>query len=278
MCFVKLNAFQRVMRLWDAAGGVGPPARAGRLTALLALERENAGAIGARTVALVDAIMALRAIAAHGATFDNEENNDAIARTCAAHGIESGWLEDLDPLEREVLLQHLAACSGAGALVHDTPPTAATARTAAWQARTEHGGAFVLGSASLPQFDGERLASQGLLVVTHNYRLGPFGFFAHPELSRESGANASGNYALMDFDAVLRWVERNISEFGGDPKRVTIAGQSAGGVLVMFALTSFRVEGRFHRAILQSAPVRINTYPGLAEAERTGAEAGQKLG
>jgi para-nitrobenzyl esterase len=141
-----------------------------------------------------------------------------------------------------------------------------------------HGGAFVLGSASLSQFDGERLASQGIVVVTHNYRLGPFGFFAHPELSRESGANASGNYALMDFDAVLRWVERNISEFGGDPKRVTIAGQSAGGVLVMFALTSGRVEGRFHRAILQSAPVRIQKNPGLAEAERTGAEAGRKLG
>jgi para-nitrobenzyl esterase len=141
-----------------------------------------------------------------------------------------------------------------------------------------HGGAFVLSSASMPQFDGRQLASQGIVVVTHNYRLGPFGFFAHPELSRESGTNASGNYALMDFDAVLRWVERNISEFGGDPERVTIAGQSAGGVLVMFALTSGRVEGRFHRAVLQSAPVRIQKYPGLAEAERTGAEAGRKLG
>jgi para-nitrobenzyl esterase len=141
-----------------------------------------------------------------------------------------------------------------------------------------HGGAFVLGSASLPQFDGEHLASKGIVVVTHNYRLGPFGFLAHPELSQESTLKASGNYALMDFAAALRWVQRNISQFGGDPRHVTIAGQSAGGVLVMFALTSERVDGRFQRAIIQSAPVRMQRYPALAEAERVGADAGRKLG
>jgi para-nitrobenzyl esterase len=141
-----------------------------------------------------------------------------------------------------------------------------------------HGGAFVLASGSLPQFDGEYLASKGVVVVTHNYRLGPFGFFAHPELTKESATKSSGNYALMDYDALLRWVERNIAQFGGDPKRVTIAGQSAGGVLVMFALTSDRIAGRFQRAIIQSAPVRIMRYPSLAEAERSGADASQKLG
>src|SRR5580698_10122986 len=95
-----------------------------------------------------------------------------------------------------------------------------------------HPGGYTSGSGSSPQFDGEALAKKGVIVVTHNNRQGPFGFFSHPELSKESGHNGSGNYALMDLAETLRWVQKNIAAFGGDPKRVTIAGDSAGAALV----------------------------------------------
>ncbi len=81
-------------------------------------------------------------------------------------------------------------------------------------------------------YDGDALAKKGVVVVTYNYRLGIFGFLAHPELTKESGHNASGNYALMDMASVLHWVQTNIAKFGGDPKRVTIDGESAGSMLV----------------------------------------------
>src|SRR6516165_8042852 len=84
-----------------------------------------------------------------------------------------------------------------------------------------HPGGYTQGSG---QYDGEPLAKKGIVLVTYNYRLGPFGFFSHPELTKESGHNASGNQALMDMAEVLRWVKRNIAEFGGDPNKVTIFG------------------------------------------------------
>ena len=87
-----------------------------------------------------------------------------------------------------------------------------------------HGGAFYLGSGSLPIFDGEQLARAGVVLVTVNYRLGRLGFLAHPELSRESDYGASGNYGLLDQVAALRWVQDNIASFGGDPGRVTVFG------------------------------------------------------
>jgi para-nitrobenzyl esterase len=95
-----------------------------------------------------------------------------------------------------------------------------------------YGGAFTGGAGSVPMYNGEALAKKGAVVVTYNYRLGMFGFLAHPELTKESGHNASGNYAMMDMAAVLRWVQKNIANFGGDPKRVTIDGESAGAMLV----------------------------------------------
>ena len=95
-----------------------------------------------------------------------------------------------------------------------------------------YGGAFTGGSGSLPQYDGEQLARKGVVFVTYNYRLGPFGFFAHPELSKESGHRASGNYGMMDLVAALQWVQTNIAAFGGDPGRVTLMGESAGGALI----------------------------------------------
>src|SRR5579871_314888 len=88
-----------------------------------------------------------------------------------------------------------------------------------------HGGALTRGSGSTPLYDGEKLAEKGVVVVTINYRLGIFGYFAHPELTKESDRNASGNYGFLDQVAALEWVQRNIAAFGGDPKRVTIFGE-----------------------------------------------------
>jgi para-nitrobenzyl esterase len=115
-----------------------------------------------------------------------------------------------------------------------------------------YGGGFSMGTGSSPQFDGTNLAKKGVVVVTFNYRLGPLGFLATPELSRESGHNASGNYGLLDDIALLKWVQRNIAAFGGDPARVTIGGQSAGAGSVGFLAMSPLAKGLFHRAIAQS--------------------------
>jgi para-nitrobenzyl esterase len=141
-----------------------------------------------------------------------------------------------------------------------------------------HGGAFMVGAGSLPEYDGEALARKGVILVTYNYRLGPFGFLAHPELTKESGRNASGNYGLMDSVAALQWVQKNIAAFGGDADRVTAMGQSAGGFLAQFFVVSSRIPRLFQRAIVQSAPVRIDPFLGLAAAERAGQEAAAQLG
>src|SRR5437870_10101517 len=95
-----------------------------------------------------------------------------------------------------------------------------------------YGGGFTGGSGGLAWYDGENLAAKGPVIVTFNYRLGAFGFFAHSELAKESGRNASGNYGMMDAIAMLQWVKKNISAFGGDPNNVTVAGESAGAIMV----------------------------------------------
>lgn len=114
-----------------------------------------------------------------------------------------------------------------------------------------HGGAFALGTASSELYDGKRLAEQGVMVVTTNYRLGIFGFFAHPALTAE-GEGTSGNYGLLDQLAALRWVQANAAAFGGDADNVTIFGESAGAVSVNHLLVMPGAEGLFHRAILES--------------------------
>jgi para-nitrobenzyl esterase len=114
------------------------------------------------------------------------------------------------------------------------------------------GGAYTEGAGSSPHNDGEALARKGVVAVTVNYRLGPFGFFAHPELTNESGRNSSGNYAMMDLIAALRWVQKNIAAFGGDPKNVTIFGESAGAALAAGLVGSPEAANLFHRAIAQS--------------------------
>ena len=112
-----------------------------------------------------------------------------------------------------------------------------------------HGGGFFNGAGSLPIYDGARIAEHGVVLVSINYRLNVFGFFAHPALSAESPHGASGNYGLMDMVAALEWVRDNIATFGGDPQRVTIFGESAGGGAVMALLLAPQAAGLFHRAI-----------------------------
>ncbi|MGW5171723.1 carboxylesterase/lipase family protein [Streptomyces nodosus] len=115
-----------------------------------------------------------------------------------------------------------------------------------------YGGGFREGTGAHPRYDGENLARKGLVVVTFNYRLGAFGFLATAELSEESGHGSSGNYGLLDCVAALRWVRDNIARFGGDPGRVTVAGQSAGAGMVNFLAMSPLAKGLFHRAVAQS--------------------------
>jgi len=115
-----------------------------------------------------------------------------------------------------------------------------------------HGGAFVIGSGAASEINGASLAARGLIVVTVNYRIGPFGFLAHPELTTEAPQHTSGNYALLDQVAALGWVQRNIAAFGGDPKRVTISGSSAGGTSVNVLMVSPLAKGKFSRVIANS--------------------------
>jgi len=141
-----------------------------------------------------------------------------------------------------------------------------------------HGGAFVTGAGSI--YDGEALARQGVVVVTINYRLGALGFFAHPALAKESPQGSSGNYALLDQIAALRWVQRNIAAFGGNPKNVTIFGESAGGTSVCLLLVSPLAKGLFHRAIAESAAI-ATALPHTREAwygRPPLEQAGEKLG
>ena len=134
-----------------------------------------------------------------------------------------------------------------------------------------YGGGFSSGSGDCPIYDGEALAKTGMVVVTFNYRVGPFGFLAHPQLTAESEHHASGNYGLMDQIAALHWVKDNIRAFGGDPSRVAVAGQSAGAMSIEDLLASPLAKGLFHAAIADSGiggrgvPVRT-----LADAEKAG--------
>ena len=119
-----------------------------------------------------------------------------------------------------------------------------------------HGGGLSYGSASAPAYDGAEFAKQGLVLVSINYRLGRFGFFAHPALSAENPNGPLGNYGFMDQLEALRWVQRNIAAFGGNPADVTVFGESAGGRSVNALLVSRASEGLFHKAIIQSGASR----------------------
>jgi para-nitrobenzyl esterase len=143
-----------------------------------------------------------------------------------------------------------------------------------------YGGGFNAGDGSEPRYDGERMARQGLVVVTVNYRLGVFGFLAHPALTQESPYHASGNYGLLDQQAALRWVQQNIAAFGGDPRHVTIGGESAGSVSVSAQLAAPGSRNTFQRAIGESGSMlSADRAPiPLAEAEQNGAAFSTLLG
>ncbi len=130
-----------------------------------------------------------------------------------------------------------------------------------------HGGGFAAGSSSEPRQDAGNLSKKGVLVVSMNYRLGVFGFLAHPELTAESGRNASGNYGLLDQVAALRWVKRNIATFGGDPDNVTIFGESAGSSSVCGLMASPLAKGLFQRAIGESGAFFNSRRPMKPRAE-----------
>lgn len=129
-----------------------------------------------------------------------------------------------------------------------------------------HGGGFVIGASSQSAYDGEPLATEGVVVVSINYRLGIFGFLAHPELSKESAQGVSGNYGLLDMVAGLEWVKRNISAFGGDPNNVTIFGESAGGTAVCLLMVVPQAQGLFHKVIAESAWGMFNPISHLKES------------
>ena len=133
-----------------------------------------------------------------------------------------------------------------------------------------YGGGFNSGSAACAIYDGEEMAKQGVIFVSINYRVGLFGFMAHPELSKEQN-NASGNYGLMDQIEALKWVQKNISAFGGDPHKVTIGGQSAGSMSVNCLVASPLAKGLFQRAIAQSGGMLTNRIStSLSDAEKMG--------
>jgi len=150
-----------------------------------------------------------------------------------------------------------------------------------------YGGGFSFGSTSDPVHNGEHLARKGVVLVSIAYRVGQLGFLAHPELSSENPNKVSGNYGLLDMIAGLQWIQKNIAAFGGDSNKVTIFGESAGGIAVSMLCASPLAKGLFHGAISQSGgsfgPTRPTTYPGenmktLQQAEQAGIEYAQKVG
>lgn len=134
-----------------------------------------------------------------------------------------------------------------------------------------YGGGSVAGDGSEPRYDGESMATKGIVAVTVNYRLGVFGFLAHPELSKETSYHGSGDYAYLDQNAALQWVQKNIAAFGGDPARVTIAGESAGSTSVCVQVASPISKGLFSAAIGESgAMVGSSKATPMADGEKVG--------
>src|SRR5205807_1266214 len=134
-----------------------------------------------------------------------------------------------------------------------------------------YGGGFVAGDGSEARYQGDSMAHKGIVALTVNYRLGVFGLLAHPELTKESPRHASGNYSLLDQTAALRWVQQNIAAFGGDPKKVTIAGESAGSVSVSAQMASPLSKDLIAGAIGESGSIigTLSAVP-LAEGEQNG--------
>jgi para-nitrobenzyl esterase len=150
-----------------------------------------------------------------------------------------------------------------------------------------HGGSNIGGTGAYPPF-GPSLAAKGVVLVSFNYRLGALGFMAHPSLTSESPHRSSGNYGILDQIAALQWIRRNIAKFGGDPRNVTVFGESAGGVMACYLMASPLARGLFHRAILQSCTCRdyispelrrpVHSFAGKGTAEESGLQLAAKMG
>ena len=135
-----------------------------------------------------------------------------------------------------------------------------------------HGGSFETGSGSMGIYNGSYLATEGVIVVTLNYRLGPLGFLSHPALSAQAESGVSGNYGLLDQIAALQWVQRNISGFGGDPGNVTVFGESAGGISILDLIVSPPAKGLFRRAIVESGLLMDQGFGVMMAADKQQAE------
>ena len=133
-----------------------------------------------------------------------------------------------------------------------------------------HGGGNVGGWAYEPNYIGAELASEGVIVVSIGYRLGVFGFLAHPQLSKESPHDSSGNYAILDQIEALKWIQRNIDEYGGNPENITVFGESAGAGNIGYLLVSPLADDLFHKAIMQSGGWPIKLDRKLTENEAIG--------
>ncbi len=142
-----------------------------------------------------------------------------------------------------------------------------------------YGGGNTIGSSGIPMYGGEPMAERGAVFVNFNYRVGAIGFMAHPELTAESPHHQSGNYAYLDAVAALRWIQRNIAKFGGDPSKVVISGQSAGAGIVSNLQASPLAKGLFRAVVAMSGSTwgQSGNYPALAEAEKTGVKIQQAL-
>lgn len=178
------------------------------------------------------------------------------------------YTEDLPPMSEDCLSLNIWA-----------PANARNAPVFVWI----HGGALVGGSGRQMMYDGAEMARSGIVVVSINYRLGILGYLAHPELSAESDQRVSGNYGLLDQIAALRWIKRNIGSFGGNRNNVTIAGESAGGLSVMYLMAAPQARGLFDKAILQSAymvsaPELRGNRHGDLPAETIGTALTERLG
>ncbi|MEA1675028.1 carboxylesterase/lipase family protein [Nitrospirillum sp. BR 11163] len=141
-----------------------------------------------------------------------------------------------------------------------------------------YGGGFVNGGSSPAVYDGSNFARDGVVLVSFNYRVGRFGFFAHPALSAEAGQGPTGNFGYLDQLAALQWVKRNIAAFGGDPDNVTVFGESAGGISVHMLLTSPLAKGLFNRGIIQSGAGRDRILPTPPLRAEGDAPSGEKAG
>ncbi len=142
-----------------------------------------------------------------------------------------------------------------------------------------YGGGFVNGGSSPAVYDGSKFAERGVMLVSFNYRLGRFGFFAHPALTKENPSGPLGNYAFMDQISALQWVQRNAAAFGGDPSNVTIFGESAGGASVLTMLTSPQTHGLFQKAIIESGGGRALLGPDRYVSDsKGGVPSGEQVG